>query len=122
MVERKTGLNIPCGMFSEFGSDFFLITDKNDLHIWEITQCLHGSRYGILRGLIPTHRVEGNFHPRKIRPSELLCADGKNLAFVVVSAGWAGHMAGNGCPALRTFSELRCLPAVCCPACAKAHF
>lgn len=122
MVERKTGFDASRGMLCEFGTDFFFIADKDDLHIGEITERLNSSRNGILRGMIPTHRVEGNFHPGKIRPSELLCADGENLAFVVISAGWAGYMSRDGCAALGALGELRGLPAVCRLACAKAHF
>ena len=109
-------------MFCELSSDFCLIANKDDLHIWEITQRLNGTLHGILRGMVPSHGVEGNFHPRKIRPSELFCADGENLAFIVISARWAGYVAWNGCAALRALGQLRGLPAVCCLACAKAHF
>jgi hypothetical protein len=55
-------------MFCEFRPDFLLVANEDDLHIGKITERLNSSRHGILRGMIPSHCVEGNFHPGKSDP------------------------------------------------------
>ena len=108
-------------MLAEFGADFFLVANENQLDIGKITQGLNGARDRILRGKVPSHGVEGDFHPGIKVPAELFGADRKNLPFIVVTASWASDMAWNGHSALRAFAEFRGLPAVGRFAGAQAH-
>ena len=100
---------------------FFLVADKDQLDVGKITKSLNGPRDGILRGEVPSHGVEGDFHPGICVPAGLFGADRENLPFVVVTAGRAGGMAGKSRSALGAFAQFRGLPAVRGFASAQAH-
>jgi hypothetical protein len=68
MAEGEAGLDAFEVVLAEFGADFFLIPDEDEFDVGKITQGLNGSRDGIVRGEVPSHGVEGDFHPGRESP------------------------------------------------------
>ena len=107
----------------EFSTNALLVANKDNFYVGKIPESLNSAGNWVFWGKIPTHGVEGDFHPAGQEClAKLFGADRENLAFVVVAAGRTGSVTGLCGAALRAFAERWSLPAVGCLASAQAHF
>ena len=136
-------------MFAQLVFDLGRVSDQLEpVDLFVIAQRHDGAGNKVRRAKITAHRVEGDLHQSETlrvkmldckakivaaslretwlksptgRQLQLLALQRQHLASTVITARWAGDVRWHAAPALRTFVELRRVPAICRFSRAQSH-